>query len=389
MFLAVSTIPIGIIGGTQGLSASMMFIGLIFLVTFIISLILSFIITRPLEKITKNIDEISKGKLDVNLEYSEIKEINKLTESLNRVMASLKLAIHKVGVKKGEIFEDAVKAKQAFEKKQEDLLNSINGWAWEIDKNMTYTYCSSKMSDILGYNYDGIIGRNYYDLLPLEESKKVKQVFEKSAKDKKQIKNVEIYNISNNGKQICVLTNGTPYYDEDGNLLGFRGVNTDITRIKEAEVKIKDLNTKLSDLKAEITNLLNEREKKKSKIGIDTKIGKKNLDEIWSEHEFDSVFIFDENANILDCNENMYKRLGYSKSEILSLNMSDIDALETKDDLLDKIKKAKKDGALSFKTIHKRKDGSAILVHENIQYDKDNDSFKCIIREDYSDKKSS
>jgi PAS domain S-box-containing protein len=111
-------------------------------------------------------------------------------------------------------------------------------------------------------------------------------------------------------------------------------------------------------------------------------------DERWSEHKFDSVFIFDENANILDCNKNMYKRLGYSKSEILSLNMSDFDVLESKQEILNKIKKAKKIGVLSIKTIHKRKDGSAFLVSENLQYLKNKNEFKCIVREDFPPKKS-
>ena len=85
----------------------------------------------------------------------------------------------------------------------------------------------------------------------------------------------------------------------------------------------------------------------------------------------------------------MYKSLGYSKSEMLSLNMADFDALESKKDLAKKINQAKKNGVASFKTIHKRKDGSAVLVHENLQYLKDKNAFKCIVREDYSLKKSS
>ena len=111
---------------------------------------------------------------------------------------------------------------------------------------------------------------------------------------------------------------------------------------------------------------------------------KEKIEDRWTEHGHDSVFIFDENANILDCNDNMYKRLGYTKSEMLSLNIVDFDALESKEDIINKINDVKKTGSLNFKTIHKRKDGSAILVFENVQYLKDNNTFKCIVREDYS-----
>ena len=388
MSLAIAVIPIGIIGGIQGYhSESVFLIGLIFIVTFTVSFVIAYFITKPIEKLTKNIDQISKGKLDVTLEDSEIYEINALTESLNRVMASLKLAIHKVGVKKGEIFEDAVKTKENYEKKQQDLLNSINGWAWETDAKGNFTFVSKNVSKLLGYKAEEFLGNSFYDYISPEDVKKVKQAFGQAEKEKNPIFRVENWNIAKNGDKICVLTNGVPFYDKDENIQGFRGVDTDISAGKEAEARINELNNELSDLKMDLTELLNEREKKKTLLSP-IKTDKKSIDEKWSEHEFDSVFIFDENANILDCNNQMYKKLGYTKSELLNLNMADIDALESKKDIVEKIKKVKKDGVVTLKTIHKRKDGSAILVDENLQYLKDKKKFKGIVREDISLKKS-
>jgi len=388
MSLAIAVIPIGIIGGIQGYrSESVFLICLIFIVTFTVSFVIAYFITKPIEKLTKNIDQISKGKLDVTLENSEIYEINNLTQSLNRIMASLKLAIHKVGVKKGEIFEDAVKTKESYEKKQQDLLNSINGWAWETDAKGTFTFVSKNVSKLLGNKAEELLGNSFYDYISPEDVKKVKQEFSQAEKEKKPIFRVENWNIAKNGEKICVLTNGVPFYDKDGNIQGFRGVDTDISAEKEAEARIKELNNELSDLKMDLTELLNTREKKKT-LSSPIKTDKKSKDEKWSEHKFDSVFIFDENANILDCNNQMYKKLGYTKSELLNLNMADIDSLESKKDILIKIKKVKKDGVVTLKTIHKRKDGSAILVDENLQYLKDKKEFKGIVRDDYPLKKS-
>jgi PAS domain S-box-containing protein len=235
MFLAVSMIPVGIIGGIEGFqTASILLIALILAVTFIVSLLISYLIAKPIENLTKDINMISKGQLDVKTKNSEIHEINNLTESFNRIMASLKLAVHKCGMPQDEIFEEP-------------------------------------------------------NLRPSEQ-----------------------------------------------------------VNIPPVE----------------------------------------KLNEKWSEHEFDSVFVFDENANIVDCNDNMYKKLGYSKSEMLALNMADFDALESKKDIVNKINLTKQNGAISFKTIHKRKDGSAVLVHENLQYLKDKNEFRGIVREDYSLKNS-
>lgn len=385
MCLAISFIPIGIIGGIQGFqSSSIMLIVLIAVVTFVVSLIISYLISRPIEKLTRKIDEISKGKLDVKLENSEIYEVNKLTDSLNRVMISLKLAIHKVGVKKGEIFEKTVKAKEAVEEKYEYLLDSITGWSWEVDEKGVYTFCSKNISDVLGYKPDEMIGKNVFDFMPPEEGKKIKHVFNEASRKKEPIKDLENWNISKNGKKVCMITNGVPFFDDNGDLLGYRGVDINITSRKKAEEKIKRLNTELVDLRREITQLLNEREKKKDKKIDRINVVRRKTEKRWTEHNFDSIFIFDENANILDCNENTYKRLGYTKSQMLSLNIADFDALESKKDIINKINDAKKTGSINFKTIHKRKDGSAILVNENLQYLKDENTFKCIVREDYS-----
>jgi len=384
MCLAVSMIPIGIISGIQGFqSTSMMLMSLIAIVTFVVSLIISYLITRSVERLTKNIDEISKGKLDVKLENSEIYEINRLTESLNRVMASLKLAIHKVGVKKGEIFEETVKAKEAVEARYDDLLDSINGWVWEVNEKGIYAFCSRNISDLLGYKPEEMVGKSIFDFMPSEESKRVKHIFNETIRKKEPIKKLEKWNIRKDGKKACMIASCVPFFDDAGNLCGYRGVDIDVTENKKAEEKISELNMELADLKNKIAHLLNEQKKKSGKKIDKSNIMDEKLEEKWSEHEFDSVFIFDEHANLLDCNDNMHKRLGYTKGEMLSLNMADFDALESKNDILNKINETKKTGSISFKTIHKRKDGSAILVSEYIEYLKDKNMFKCIVRDDH------
>ena len=227
MCLSVSTIPLGLIIGIQGFNASILFLILIFIVTFCFSLLISHLITRPIIGLTKNLDSISKGQLDVKLDKSEIHEINNLTDSLNRIMASLKLAIHKVGVKKGEIFEDT--SNETIEKKQEYMLNSINGWIWETDSKGVLTFCSANVFDYLGYLPKEIIGKNIFDFNLPEDAKKLKHAFIEACKNKNQIKNLDNWSVHKKGKKICLETNAFAFFDESGKILGYRGINTDVT----------------------------------------------------------------------------------------------------------------------------------------------------------------
>jgi len=381
MSFTISLIPIVAIWGIQGFKSDSMFlIALIAIVTFIISLVMAYLISRPIERLTRNIDEISKGNLDVKLENSEISEVNRLTFSLNSVMASLKLAIHKVGVKKGEIFEETVKEKQVAEEKYRGLLDSINGWAWEVDAKGILTFVSKNISSVLGYKSSEVVGKSIFNFMNREDAKNAKLAFNEASKNKGSIKKLENWNVRKNGKKVCMMTNGVPIFDDAGNLVGYRGVDLDITETKFAQIKIDELNSELLSLKERVTKLLNTREKVKTKKKNHSH--SKNLEDKWSEHDFDSVYIFDQDANILDCNDKMYKQLGYTKAEMLSLNIADFDALESKKDILCKIDEVKKSGCINFKTIHKRKNGSAILVSEHIEMIDGNNRFKCVVRED-------
>jgi len=249
-----------------------------------------------------------------------------------------------------------------------------------------FTFCSNNVSEVLGYSSEEMVGKNLFDFMPPEEAKKAKAIFSQVCDQKTSVKNLETWNFRKDGDKVCMVMSGVPFFDDEGILIGYRGIDIDITEQKRSEEKVQELETELTDLRNQITDLLNEprnnKTKQKGKRKPKNVAPSKKLEEKWSEHEFDSVFIFDENANILDCNENMYKKLGYTKGEMLSLNVMDFDALESKEDILDKIHNVKKAGSLSFKTIHKRKDGSAVLVYESMLYLKDKNMFKCIVRQD-------
>jgi PAS domain S-box-containing protein len=377
MCLAISMIPIGIIGGFQSFEFFTLFlIALIIAVTFIVSFIMSHFITRPLEKLTKNIDKISKGNLDVALEKSEIYEINHLTQSLNRVMTSLKLAINKVGVKKGEIFEETIKAKEEAEERYQDLLKNIDDWAWETDAKGKYVLCSEKIADALGYTPNEVIGKTIFELMPLEEAKKAKAVFTERCKKQEPIHQLENYYTHKDGHKVCIYTNAVPIFDKNGNFSGYRGIQRDITTNKQSQQTIEELiikNKKLKEMRETKGDLIYKENHKNQNNTI------KNIE---SENEFDLYFIFNEKAEIVDCNELMLDHLGYAKKEILKLSIKDIDALETEESIKKKIKEIKNQGTINVKTIHKRKDGSSVFVKEKIQYLKDKNIFKCIIKEE-------
>ena len=115
------------------------------------------------------------------------------------------------------------------------IAQSMSDWIWEVDAQGVYTFCSGRVEDILGYSPEEIIGRSPFDLMPPEEAQKIGPLFADICAAKAPISNLENWNLAKNGRRVCLLTNGIPLLSEKGELLGYRGVDKDITQRKLAE----------------------------------------------------------------------------------------------------------------------------------------------------------
>ena len=73
----------------------------------VLSLFVAHCISKPIKKLTNVVDEISKGNFKVKIKkLSNIDEIKRLTEAMDRALASIKLTIMKKKGAKGE--EDTI-----------------------------------------------------------------------------------------------------------------------------------------------------------------------------------------------------------------------------------------------------------------------------------------
>ncbi|MFO7677921.1 MAG: PAS domain S-box protein [Thermoplasmatota archaeon] len=378
MCLTVSMIPIVIIGGFEGFETATAFLSLIFFITLIVSIIMTHCISRPLEKLTKHINEISKGNLEVKLDKSDIYEINNLTESLNRVMTSLKLAIQKVGVKKGELSEETIKSKEEVEEKFKDILKLIDGFYWETDSRGVILNCSAKISNILGYNTEEIIGTSLFKLTPCEESTKLGMALKNAKKHKKIIHNHKHIFYHKNGQRIILDTNVFPLFDKEGCLQGYRGINTELKDFTESNTKKQSLLQKNQKVKKTVytkTSSSQQHQLAQPTVGeINNQISIKN-----TEQNFDYFFLLDEKAKIVDCSDDIDKKIGYTKNEIIYRHLSCIDVIDDKKTVEKLINNARKQGPAYIKSMHKQKNGSKSLVTEEITYLKNQNLFRVAV----------
>ncbi|VVB57803.1 Methyl sulfide methyltransferase-associated sensor [Candidatus Anstonella stagnisolia] len=111
----------------NGLNALHVFSITTFIVVLIIVFFLNSLTINSISKISSAVEAVTKGKFDVELEQSNIYEIQALTNSFNRVLASMKLAILRTGMSKEDMgIGEALRAKKEAEDRYLSLFNSIN-----------------------------------------------------------------------------------------------------------------------------------------------------------------------------------------------------------------------------------------------------------------------
>ncbi len=116
-----------------------------------------------------------------------------------------------------------------------DLVETIEDWIWEVDATGRYTYVSPQVEDILGYHPSELLGVKPFDLMPPGESERVSQLFNNVLVARNRIVGLENVNLHKDGHEVVLETSGGPFFDSDGVLLGYRGVDRDITERKRAE----------------------------------------------------------------------------------------------------------------------------------------------------------
>jgi PAS domain S-box-containing protein len=142
---------------------------------------------------------------------------------------------------------DITKRKQTEEKQRESEIRfkqvseNAKELIWEVDKNGLYTYASSVLKELLGYELEEIIGKkHFYDLFDQGNREELKQAVLGAFARKESFKDFVNINRHKDGREIILSTSCIPMLDSKGNLIGYRGVDIDITERKRAEEEVRE-----------------------------------------------------------------------------------------------------------------------------------------------------
>ncbi len=132
--------------------------------------------------------------------------------------------------------DDALRESEA---RFRSLVETTSDWVWEIDANGFYTYASPKVRELLGYEPEEVIGKMPMDFMPRDEADRVGKIFWDIAKSRRPFAGLENVNVHKDGRLLVLETSGVPICDVNGSLLGYRGIDRDITERKQAGEQLR------------------------------------------------------------------------------------------------------------------------------------------------------
>jgi len=101
----------------------------------------------------------------------------------------------------------------------------------------------------------------------------------------------------------------------------------------------------------------------------------------------DGYWLTDNQGQLLEVNETYCRMSGYSEAELLKMNIFNVEAMETEDDIASRIQDIIAQGESRFQSRHQHKDGNLFDVEVSVQYRTDEGGqFVCFLR-DITDRK--
>ena len=141
------------------------------------------------------------------------------------------------------------------EERIRNLIETTSDWVWEVDEQGVYTYASPKVRDLLGYEPEEVLGKTPFDLMPTEEAARVANIFGSIVAQALPFSCLEKTNIHKDGHLVVLETSGVPFFDSEGLLRGYRGIDRDITERKQAEAALLESQTRLQLMNSVLTHI--------------------------------------------------------------------------------------------------------------------------------------
>ncbi|MDA8231268.1 MAG: PAS domain S-box protein [Magnetospirillum sp.] len=132
---------------------------------------------------------------------------------------------------------------RASESRFHDMVETVSDWIWEVDAEWRYTYVSPRVSTLLGYAPQDVLGKTPFDLMRPAEAPRLRDFYRAKAAAKTPLME-ETARIHREGFTVLLDVSGVPILDADERIVGFRGIARDVTARRRMEAEIEESETR-------------------------------------------------------------------------------------------------------------------------------------------------
>lgn len=214
-------------------------------------------------------------------------------------------------------------------RQSEERYRTILAWMhdvyYEMDAEGNLTSVNEAACRQMGYLREELVGLNYKACTPADEMHRVAEIYSRVLQTGEPVYEVPLFGLRKDGTKRYFEGSILPLRGESGEIAGLRVIGCDVTELKLTQ---KELATKTSLLE----------------IAIDAMVT----------HTIDGVFSY--------LNENICAMLGYTREELLRINVKDLFVPEDAEVLRSRSIEAQEKGETNFNAALLHKDGSVIPV---------------------------
>ena len=123
------------------------------------------------------------------------------------------------------------------------LVELTSDWIWETDQDLVITDVDPKIKAFLGYEPDEVVGKPLSYFMAEDEARRAAAHAAINRGPFRGFRNTKIHK---DGRHLSIETSGMPILDGGGRMVGYRGLDTDVTGKVQAEKERQALEKKLS-----------------------------------------------------------------------------------------------------------------------------------------------